>query len=386
MELTSPAAYDALYAARKQVQEVHMTIRVASIQASPVFPIDREATVQKACSLIREAGHNGARLVVLPETFIPTYPNWSIDLQNPTEWARNLLTLTRNSVEIPGPQVSRLCEAARAANACVCIGVNEYLRRYEGMLFNSLLFIDADGGILGVHRKLTPSNRERCFWARGDGTSLKVYDTAVGRLGGLICYEHLGPLNKYMLMAQGEQIHCTCWPGWPDFPNGRSNKGVFDVATRAYAIEGQCFVVASSMYINPSDGERAGLGNASWTFFGGSMIVGPEGDYLAGPVYDEEAILYADIDLDRIVLRKAAADLTGKDHRWDVLRVECSAQPYAPFTGGFGERLVSDMGNTLSPPHSAPGDDVSRRVDALEEELRRLRGDLSQGAGHESVP
>ena len=343
--------------------------------------MNREATVDKACALIREAGGNGARLIVLPETFIPMYPNWSIDLSNPTEWAKNLLTLTRNSVEIPGPEVTRLCDAAREVQACVCIGVNEYVRRYEGMLFNSLVFIDADGALLGVHRKLTPSNRERCFWARGDGTSLKVYDTAVGRVGGLICYEHLQPLSKYMLMSQGEQIHCTCWPGWPDFPKGRSNRGVFDVATRSYAIDAQCFVVAASMYVNPADGERAGLGNASWTFFGGSMIVGPEGDYLAGPVYDQEAILYADIDFDRIVLRKAAADLTGKDNRWDVLRIQNDARPYVPFTGEFGDRLAAEMGlaGRQAPDRVSSPDALARRLDALSAELQQMREELERG-------
>ncbi|TFH36115.1 MAG: carbon-nitrogen hydrolase family protein [Dehalococcoidia bacterium] len=363
-------------------------MKVASVQASPVFPMNREATVDKACSLIREAGRNGARLVVLPETFVPMYPNWSIDLSNPTEWAHNLLMLTRNAVEVPGPQVTKLCDAARAAQTCVCIGVNEYVSRFEGMLFNSLLFIDADGTLLGVHRKLTPSNRERCFWARGDGMSLRVYDTTAGRIGGLICYEHLQPLSKYMLMSQGEQIHCTCWPGWPNFANGRSNKGVFDVATRSYAIDGQCFVVASSMYVDPADGERAGLGNASWTFFGGSMIIGPEGDYIAGPVYDEEAILYGELDFDRIVLRKAAADLTGKDNRWDIMRVENNARPYVPFSGSFGERLASEMGLQESPAarRGTPPDALARRLDAIDSELRQLREELGRDPGDTFAP
>lgn len=360
-------------------EEDHGTMKVAAIQASPVLPMNRDATVDKACSLIREAGANGARLVVLPETFVPMYPNWSIDLSNPTEWPRNLLGLTRNSVSIPGPEITRLCDAARTAQSCVCIGVNEYVPRYEGMLFNSLVFIDADGTLLGVHRKLTPSNRERCFWARGDGTSLRVYDTAAGRVGGLICYEHLQPLSKYSLMAQGEQIHCICWPGWPNFPNGRSNKAVFDVATRAYAIEGQCFVVAASMYIDPAEGEGAGLGNASWTFFGGSTIVGPEGDYIAGPVYDQEAILYGEVDFDRIVLRKAAADLTGKDNRWDVLRIENDAHPYVPFTGSYGDRLVSDMGLFSEAGRQRLNFPVSlqERLRNVESELHRLRESLA---------
>lgn len=341
-------------------------MKVAAIQASPVFPLDRDATVAKACSLISEAGRNGAQLAVLPETFVPTYPNWSIDLSNPNEWPRNLLTLTRNSIEIPGPHVDLLCNAARQSQAAVCIGVNEYVPRYEGMLFNSLIFIDSDGRFLGKHRKLTPSNRERCFWARGDGTSLQVHDTHVGRVGGLICYEHLQPLSKYMLMAQGEQLHCACWPGWPQFPEGRDNRPVIDVASRAYALEGQCFVVLSAMYVNPTEGERAGFGNASWSFFGGSRIIGPEGDYIAGPIYDEEAIVYGDIDLDRIVLRKAAVDLTGKDNRWDIMRVEHTAHPYSPFGGSFGDSLVSGTGL------SAGQDDETGNSATIQQQLNAI--------------
>ena len=359
-------------------------MKVAAVQASPIFPMNREATIEKACSLIREAGRNDARLVVLPETFVPMYPNWSIDLTNPKEWAQNLLVLTRNSVEIPGPQVDRLCAAARDAHATVCIGVNELVPRYEGMLFNSLLFIDANGTVLGRHRKLTPSNRERCFWARGDGTSLRVYDTEVGRVGGLICYEHLQPLNKYMLLSQGEQIHCACWPGWPNFPNGRDNRPIIDVASRAYALESQCFVVLSAMYVDPSEGERAGLGNASWSFFGGSAIIGPEGDYIAGPVYDEETIVYGDVDFDRIALRKASADVSGKDNRWDIMRVESNARPYTPFSGSFGEELSSEMGLTAEPQgrRVSPTSAIDTRLDTIQTELRLLREAIEKQGGN----
>ncbi|MBE9505275.1 MAG: carbon-nitrogen hydrolase family protein [Chloroflexi bacterium] len=350
-------------------------MKVAAVQASPILPMDRDATVDKACSLVAEAGRHGAKLIVLPETFVPMYANWSIDLSNPGEWAQNLLVLTRNSIEIPGPQVERLCAAARDANATVCIGVNEYVRRYEGMPSNTLLFTHADGTILGRHRKVTPSNRERCFWARGDGTSLRVYDTAAGRIGGLICYEHIQPMNKYMLLSQGEQIHCSCWPGWPNFPNGRDNRPVIDVLTRAYALESQCFVVLSAMYIDPADGERAGLGNASWSFFGGSAIIGPEGDYIAGPVYDKETIVYGEVDFDRIVLRKAIADSSGKDNRWDIMRIESNARPWVPFSGPFGEQLLSDMDvRGQGPDRAAPtAGELEGRIDALSAELRLLR-------------
>jgi predicted amidohydrolase len=298
----------------------------AAVQASPVLPMNKRATVEKVCALTREAAENGASLVVFPETYIPTYPNWSVDLENPTEWPRNLLQLTREAVEVPGPEIAQIAEVARQCNTYVVLGVNEKVPLYDGMLYNTLVFIGADGQLIGKHRKLLPSNREKVFWHRGDGVDLNaVYQTGIGRIGGLICYEHLQPLFKYALIAQGEQIHCSVWPGWPNYPNGRTNTHVIDAAIRSYALEGQCFVVAASMYIDPEYGAQAGLGNASWSFFGGSGIVNPAGEYIAGPVYNKEEILYGEIDFDQIIIRKAAIDTTGRDTRWDVVNLNVAA-------------------------------------------------------------
>jgi len=351
-------------------------MKVAAVQAAPVYPIDKQASLDKVCTLVEQAGREGAKLVVLPETFVPAYPNWSIDLSNPQEWARNLLQLTRNAIQIPDQDLNKVTEAAKKAGVYVCLGVNEYVPRYEGMLFNSLVFIAPDGRVIGKHQKLTPSNRERCFWTRGDGTTLRVYDTQIGRIGGLICYEHLQPLWKYMLICQGEQIHCACWPGWPNFPTGRNNKAIIDVASRAYALESQCFVVISSMYVPPDVAEKANLGNASWTFFGGSGIINPEGEYVAGPVYDEETIVYGEIDLDQIVLRKAAVDVNGKDNRWDIMRIETNAQPLVPFTGIFGTRLWNEMQGDLTrteSSHDAEAQELLARVEKLDQEIELLK-------------
>jgi predicted amidohydrolase len=305
----------------------------AAVQASPVLPMNKQATTEKICDLLQEAGKNGAKLVVFPETFLPMYPNWSVDLENPTEWPRNLMNLTKEAVEIPGPEIARIAEVARQVRTYVVLGVNEKVRPYDGMLYNTQVFIGDDGRLLGRRRKLLPSNREKVFWHRGDGVDLRaVYETGIGRIGGLICYEHLQPLFKYSLIAQGEQIHCAVWPGWPNYPNGRSNVQVIDAAMRAYALEGQCFVVAASMYVSPEDGQKAGFGNASWTFFGGSGILNPSGEYIAGPSYNKEEILYGEIDLDLILIRKAAIDTTGRDTRWDVVNLNLNADSqYTPF-------------------------------------------------------
>lgn len=308
--------------------------KAAAVQASPVLPMDKNATVEKAVDLIQEASRNGANLIVFPETYIPMYPNWSVDLQNPNEWARNLVALTQQSVEVPGPEIETLGKAAEQAGAYVCIGVNERVARNDGMLYNTLVLLGPDGQLIGKHRKLLPTNREKVFWHRGDGVDIKsVWDTDLARVGGLICYEHLQPLLKYALIAQGEQVHCACWPGWPNFKTGRTNTHVIDAVSRTYALEGQCFVVVSCMYVPEEYGQKAGFGNAAWAFFGGSGIINPAGEYMAGPLYDEEGILYAEIDLEKILMRKAAVDTMSRDSRWDVLSLKVNDESlYLPFS------------------------------------------------------
>lgn len=288
-------------------------LTAAAVQMAPVLPFDKSATVDLICEATAEAADNGAELVVFPECFVPMYPNWSIDLQDEAGWAENLRDLTYNSIRIPGPETERVGKVARERGVYVVFGANEVEEFYDGLLYNSLVFVGPDGEVMGKHRKLFPSNREKVFHARGDASGLTVYDTRLGRLGGLICYEHLQPLLKYALIGQGEQIHCASWPGWPEFPTGRSNRGVIDVASRAHALEGQCFVIASSLYVSSDRAEAAGLGNASWTFFGGSGIIGPSGEYVAGPLYDQEGVVYGELDLGLIPLRKAAIDTTGRD-------------------------------------------------------------------------
>jgi len=348
------------------VQE-YSTLKAAAVQAAPVLPMNKSATVDKACALVKEAGQNGAQLVVFPETFVPMYPNWSIDLQNPTEWPQNLFHLTKEAIEIPGQETDLLGKAAKKAGVYLCVGVNEKVKRYDGMLFNSLVFIGPHGGVIGKHRKLLPSNREKVFWHRGDGADVKaVCETELGRVGGLICYEHLQPLLKYALYAQGEQVHCACWPGWPHYPPpGRSNKHVIDVVTRSYALEGQCFVVLSSLYIPKQLGQKAGLGNAAWAFFGGSGIINPSGEYLAGPVYDQEDIVYADIDLSLIPMRKAAIDTTGRDTRWDILNLNLCDGVYVPYR---------EMGETEMPQRKEPPtfDDLMNSVGRMTSKLDDL--------------
>jgi nitrilase len=331
-------------------------ITAAAVQVSPVLPFNKAKTVDKVCEITAQAADGGAELIVFPECFIPMYPNWSIDLENPNEWALNLREFTYNSITIPGPETEQIGRVARDKGVYVVIGINEKVEKYDGALFNSLLFIGPDGKIIGKHRKLFPSNREKVFHARGDASGLKVYDTPLGRIGGLICYEHLQPLLKYSLIAQGEQIHCASWPGWPNFAGGRTNKHVIDAASRAYALEGQSFVIVSSLYVPETLKEQANLGNASWTFFGGSGIINPSGEYIAGPVYDEETIVYGEIDLGLIPLRKAAIDTTGRDTAWETINLNINPTIHEPVHWGHPEKT----------------NDLSRSTKSLEEMVKKI--------------
>lgn len=323
------------------------TFTAAAVQRAPSIPFDKRKTVDIVCEAIEEAAGEGADLVVFPECFVPMYPNWSIDLQNPNEWALNLREFTRNSVTVPGPEIERVAHAAKDVGVYVVLGVNETDEKYDGALFNSVVFVDSGGRLIGHHRKLFPSNREKVFHARGDASGLRVHEARIGRVGALICYEHLQPLLKYSLIGQGEQIHCALWPGWPEHPGGRSNRHVVDVASRAHALEGQCFVVASSLYVPKEKASEAGLGNASWDFFGGSGVINPSGEYVSGPLYDTEGIVYGEIDLSEIPLRKAAIDTTGRDSAWETISMNVNSQPRAPIHYNAG---------ILDPPEHRDGE------------------------------
>ena len=306
---------------------------VAAVQAASVF-MDREATIDKACHLIDEAGKRGSRIIVFPETWIPAYPFWLTQLSD--AW----MELHSNAIEVPSVHVERLAQAARGANAYVVIGINERDTNTLGTLYNSLLYLGADGAVLGVHRKLMPTAGERLVWGMGDGSGMHLFDTPLGRLGGLICWEHEMTLAKYAMYARGEQVHASVWPAW------NSQREHIAFGTRQYAFEGRTFVIVACGLIQgsaiPEKWRRPGLDHTGLIADGGSAIIGPNGDYLAGPLYSEEDILYADIDLSRIVAAKQALDTGGHYSRPDVLRLQFNTTPHTS--------LVSSQGDLVDPP------------------------------------
>jgi nitrilase len=300
-------------------------IRIAAVQAAPVF-LDRDATVEKACALIAEAARGGARLVVFPESFVPGYPDWVwlVPAGRGPMLASLYGELLANAVSVPSDSTRRLGDAAREAGVHVAIGIAE--RNDEASratMYNSLLLLDDKGEVAGVHRKLVPTGGERLVWAQGDASGLRVHDTPIGRVGGLICWENYMPLARYALYAAGVQIYLA--PTW--------DHGEGWLATlRHIAREARAYVVGCSIAMTlaqiPERYEFRGLYSAGrvWVNPGGSAIVDPKGNVIAGPEENRETILYADIDLDLARGAKWDMDAAGHYARPDIfeLRVDRS--------------------------------------------------------------
>lgn len=295
------------------------SIKVAAAQLAPVF-MQREPTLAKACDAIAEAGRNGAQLVAFPETFIPGYPYFALYLA-PTAISPYVRAAYAQAVQLESPAVSALCAAAKQAESYVVMGLQE---RRGGTLYNAQLFISPDGHVLGIRRKLMPTSHERLLWGRGDGSDLAVYPTPLGVIGGLICYEHSNALFRYALTAQGEQIHVANWPG--GMP---SIDGIIDAAARHYAFEAQAFVINVTSVVTPAlkDALPAEIRERIELGGGYSGIIAPRGDYLAGPVREGEALIYAELDFGLIDALKSIVDSAGHYARPDVVQLKLHRAP-----------------------------------------------------------
>ena len=324
-------------------------VKVALVQAAPVF-MDKERTIEKACRLIREAGGNGAELVVFPEVYIPAYPaayttGWE---SKPSEWAAFMIALQDNSILVDSSDTEILGEAAREANAYAVIGCNELDDRPGSRtVYNTLLFIGRDGKLMGRHRKLMPTYTERTYWGRGDASDLRVFDTDIGRIGGLICGENLMVLLKAAMMQSGEEFHIMVWPG---ALGGHSREHIMAPETdsilgnpvfstvSSYAGDAQAFVLSCGGILRPSDFPEEwqyvrDSDHANYSYaVGGSTVANPHGRFIAGPIIGEETILYADCHAYQIKLAKAIMDCMGHYTRWDAVRLQVSEESLAPET------------------------------------------------------
>jgi nitrilase len=280
--------------------------KAATVQAAPVF-LNREASVEKACALIEEAGKNDAQLIVLPETFIPGGPYWAWHLPM-REAGKFSAELFQNAVDIPSDATMRLGEAARKANAYVVIGVNE---RDGKSLYNTLLYFGPDGRIIGKHRKFKPTGPEKLVWGDGDGSTHKVYDTGIGKLGGLICGEHTMALPGYTLAAMGEQVHIAAWLGFT-----LADVSLAEICSRYHAIAYNTFVVCSQLVVGADVYTKLGIDRSqqpsqAWS----ALIEGGTGRLIAGPIaLDEEGIIYGEIDLNKGIPKYFVHENAG--HYW----------------------------------------------------------------------
>ena len=306
------------------------SFKIAVVQARPEF-LDLEASVEKACALIREAGKGGARLAVFPEAFLPGYPLWVWFIPSGhTHPLRELYSeLHANSISIPGEETARLGEAASEYGVTVAIGVNERnSEASDSSLFNTLLYLAPDGSVLGRHRKLIPTAGERMVWAQGDGSDLEVYPLPFGRLGGLLCWENYMPLARYALSAWGEQFHAA--PTW--------DRGEPWLSTmRHSAKEGRTFVLGACQAFHKDDipdrlsfkdrylGEVEG-----WLNPGLSVIVNPDGKVIAGPAEEEETILYGEVEPQELIGPRWQLDVAGHYGRPDIFELVVHRRP-TPF-------------------------------------------------------
>jgi nitrilase len=301
------------------------TVRVAAIQATPVI-LDADASVDKAVKLLGDAAEAGARLAVLPETFVPLYPSnaWARTASGfggyDELWAR----LWENSIDVPGPLVDRMAEGCRRHDMHLAIGVNERESDRPGSIYNALLIIGPEG-LISKHRKLMPTHHERLFHGVGAGDDLAVVDTPLGRIGGLICWENRMPLARYAMYRGGPQI----WVA----PTADDSDG-WIASMRHIAIESGAYVVSVPQYIPRSafpDDFPVELPERDVFGRGGAAIVEPEeGGLIAGPLYDEEGILVADCDLRVGLHAKRWFDAVGHYSREDVLLAPRTSAPAAP--------------------------------------------------------
>lgn len=299
------------------------TFRAATVQAASI-PTDALASARKAAALIHEAAANGARLIVFPEAFLGGYPKGAsfgtpVGMRKP-EGREDFRRYHAAAIDLDGPEVQAIEEATRATGAFVVIGVIE---RDGGTVYCTALFYDGQKGLVSKHRKLMPTGAERLIWGFGDGSTMPVIETSLGRIGAVICWENYMPMMRMAMYDQGITLYCA--------PTA-DDRDTWAASMRHVALEGRCHVLSACQHITraayPAEFDCA-LGDDPETVLlrGGSMIVGPLGQVLAGPDYSGETILYADIDPDDVVRAKYDFDVTGHYARPDVFSLSVNIAP-----------------------------------------------------------
>jgi nitrilase len=298
------------------------TVRVAIAQCAPVY-LNQQASLAKALKVLQTAAAQGVQLVAFGETWFPGYPAWldfcpEAALWNHEPTKRVFARLRQNSIDVPGPEVQALCQAAGDLKLTVVMGINERVDSGpgRGTLYNTLLTFTPEGKLGNRHRKLVPTYSERMIWGSGDGTGLAAVEAGGLRVGGLICWEHWMPLARMAMHNSGEDIHVAVWP---------TAHELHQLASRHYAFEGRCFVLAVGLLMPRTDlpEELAAAGTENlWVERGGSAIIAPNARYIVEPVFERDELIVADLDLSEIDKESMTLDVTGHYARPDVFRFE----------------------------------------------------------------
>ncbi|WP_050184519.1 carbon-nitrogen hydrolase family protein [Domibacillus robiginosus] len=305
-------------------------VKVAAVQAAPVF-LDLDATVEKTCHLVDEAASNGAQVIAFPEAFIPGYP-WWIWLGNADYGMKYYIQLYKNAVEIPSLAVQKLSEAAKRNKVYFSVSVTE---KDGGSLYLTQLWFNPDGDLIGKHRKLRATNAEKTIWGDGDGSMMPVFETEIGNLGGLQCWEHFLPLNIAAMASMNEQIHVSSWP--IGMPQEGHLFGIEPCVTAAkyYATTNQVFCLVSSQIwteeMRDAICETEEQKNFMQLGHGFSRILAPNGQEIGNKLaHDEEGITYADIDLEQIIPGKFLIDSAGHYSTPGFLSLSFDRSPQKP--------------------------------------------------------
>jgi len=312
-------------------------VKIAIMQKSPIF-LNLDASVAKACELISQASSEGAYIVAFPETWLPGYPVWIDTAPSAALWGNKATLklyriLAENSLEINSVQFNKILQAASQHKICLIIGAHE---KYGGTLYNSMILINGETSEWKIHRKIMPTYTERLIWGMGDGSAVDCLDSKIGPIGGLICWEHWMPLLRAYMHSFHEVIHIAQWPSVGE---------IHQIASRHYAFEGQCFVLAAgtiltkanvlegfdSLNINEPDAralleEIKGDDNRLLQR-GGSAVIAPNLDYVVEPVFNQEIILYAEIDLKKIHESHMLIDTNGHYSRPDIFKLIVNKNP-----------------------------------------------------------
>ncbi len=309
---------------------------VAAVQAAPVF-FDRDRTIDKAVRLIEEAADKGAVLIGFPEVFIAGHPMiwYQAKNHNPLpEQGKMFIELVKNGVKVPSPETDRLCAAAQKARSYVVIGMTEVDNLYPGTVYISQLFISDAGEIVGIHRKMVTTTVEKLIYSTGDGSYLKVFDTPYGKLSAMVCGEHTNSLFKYALLSMGAQIHVAGWPSFPDSIAKQEQRDSVEFRVRQFAHEGKLFIINSCAITDQQNIDFCCETQKEKEKFssdgGGSSIIGPSGEYLAGPMVEGEGVVTAEISLERALPFKQKHNVLGHYARWDVLSLNFNRAKLAP--------------------------------------------------------